>query len=45
MGELRLMLSVIHASSTGASGFISKSCVQCIRVPPGVSSYSHTMFM
>ncbi len=39
------MLSVIHSSSTGASGFIAKSCVQRIRVPPGSSVYSHRMFM
>src|SRR6476646_10290768 len=39
------MLSVIQASSTGASGFIAKSCVHTIRVPAGTSSYRQWMFM
>lgn len=36
--EFLLMLSVIQSSSTGASGFIAKSCVHTMRVPAGTSS-------
>ena len=40
------MLLVIHSSSTGASGFIAKSCRQLIRVRSGPSSsYRHRMCM
>src|SRR6266571_335170 len=42
---LRLMRSVIPASSTAADGFVLKSCTHRIRTPSERSSYCQRIFM